>query len=70
MYIILSEVFKSCEFFIKFIGYGISIRRVEYIDGYDDYVVWVKNWYGKIILGNLMIVDECRGLDYGFDFRD
>ena len=65
-----SEVFKSCESLTKLTGYGTSIRRVEYTDGYDDYVARVKNRHGKIISGNSMIVDERRGLDYGFDLRD
>lgn len=62
-----SDVFKSCEALTKLTAYGTSVRNVEYTDGYDTYVERVKMRHGKIISGNSMIVDEQRGLDYGFD---
>lgn len=62
-----SEVFKSCAALTKLTAHGTSIRNVEYVDGYDDYVARVRQRHGKIISGNSMIVDDKRGLDLGFD---
>ena len=64
-----SEVFKSCESLAKLSAHGTFVRNVEYVDGYDDYARRVRQRHGKIISGNSMIVDEIRGLDYGFDHR-
>ena len=64
-----SEVFKSCESLSKLSAHGTSVRNVEYIDGYDVYVARAKERHGRIISGNSIIVNERRGLDYGFDHR-
>jgi len=63
-----SAVFKQCKALTKLTAHGTSIRKVEYIDGYDEYVARVKAKHGKIITGQTMVGD--RGLDYGFDYRD
>jgi len=62
-----SEIFKSCAALTKLTAHGTSIRNIEYVDGYDDYVARVRQRHGKIISGNSMIVDDERGLDLGFD---